>query len=133
MTPTKIAEALSILVSQLNEQVGKIEVPEEYQYMLDAARSRVLDLNTILGAITGNGVPFLPQMRPMSWAIDRFMKSLEEQYMQPIPEDAPDLEDQLLTRDEIEQLVNQARLSALSFLAHTNACFILLPRLKRVK
>jgi hypothetical protein len=133
MIPDKIEEAMSLLIKSLTDGIQHIEVPEDDQYMLDAAHSRVLELRSLLSAITGKGVPFVTQVRPLTHAIDNFMKRMEAEYMQPIPDDIDDLEKQLMTRDEIDQLMNQARIAALSFLAHINACYLLIPTLKRVK
>lgn len=115
-----------------HDQLLNIEKDTDENHLVDAARSRLLELETIIGALTGKGKAWDKRLSPMTHAVDDFILGLDNKLQEPInyagENSADELHELIVRKEEIEQLLNQARIAALCMLANLNAAILKFPK-----
>lgn len=132
ITPEILNERMVDVSVQLEHLVSRIIPNDDDEYLCNAARSRMLELRTILAVLTGKGKAWSPHMRPLTQAVNDFIAKLDEQNNGVIENDS-NIEEALAVKEEVADLLDQARVAALSMLANLNAAVEKIPQLQRVK
>ena len=113
-------------ISEAFDQVlNTIVYQQDDEHLMAAAKSRLLELRTLVLAVSGEGEPHDPRVRPLSRAVNDYIEKLDVDNRKPAGiddiEDEGQVEQMLLEREEVETLLNQARIAALCMLANINA------------
>lgn len=132
ITPEILNEMLNHSAEQFDALVCRLKADQDEAYLVHAARSRMLELRTIVSVITGKGKAWSPHVRPLTQAVNDFIAKLDEQNNGVIENDS-NIEEALAVKEDVADLLDQARVAALSMLANLNAAVEKIPQLQRVK